>query len=178
MAAREGPCAARMPAHLSEMVERGNRPFHAARPGRIASHGDERFRRRLTYMSEAQRHAEAGAPVFAFDHDRRVDRAHRVEDHLVTLIDRAAAETNVAHDHETIPEQGRQVTSGLLLSFEVEDAAAEHDRLAAAGVPVVQPLRDEVFGQRHFIAADPNGVLLDIITPIEPDPEWLAAQEG
>ena len=55
------------------------------------------------------------------------------------------------------------------------DAAAEHARLLAEGVEVVQPLRDEVFGQRHFIAVDPNGILLDIITPIEPDPDWLAA---
>lgn len=82
----------------------------------------------------------------------------------------------IAYDHETIPEAGRKPTSGLLLSFEVADAAAEHARLLAAGVEVVQPLRDEVFGQRHFIATDPNGILLDIITPIEPDPEWLKAQ--
>jgi catechol 2,3-dioxygenase-like lactoylglutathione lyase family enzyme len=105
-----------------------------------------------------------------FDSDWYVHMRSNAREHIELAV--------IAHDHETIPEQGRQVTSGLLLSFEVEDAAAEHDRLAAAGVPVVQPLRDEVFGQRHFIAADPNGVLLDIITPIEPDPEWLAAQEG
>ncbi|MCY1558852.1 hypothetical protein D9M68_958250 [compost metagenome] len=48
--------------------------------------------------------------------------------------------------------------------------------MLAAGVNVVQPLRDELFGQRHFIASDPNGILLDIITQIEPDPEWLKAQ--
>lgn len=82
----------------------------------------------------------------------------------------------IAYDHDTIPEAGRKPTSGLLLSFEVQDAAVEYARMVAAGVTVAQPLRDEVFGQRHFIAADPNGILLDIITPIEPDPEWLKAQ--
>ena len=82
----------------------------------------------------------------------------------------------IVHDHDTIPEAGRGPTRAMLLSFYVEDAAAEHDRLAAAGVPIAQPLRDEPFGQRHFIAADPNGILLDVITPIEPDPAWLAAQ--
>jgi catechol 2,3-dioxygenase-like lactoylglutathione lyase family enzyme len=84
----------------------------------------------------------------------------------------------IALDHDTIPPTARKPTSGLVLSFEVADAAAEHARLAAAGVPIVQPLRDEVFGQRHFIATDPNGVLLDIITPIEPDPDWLAANSA
>jgi hypothetical protein len=29
-------------------------------------------------------------------------------------------------------------------------------------------LRSEDFGQRHFIVADPNGVLIDVITPIAP----------
>ena len=82
----------------------------------------------------------------------------------------------IAYDHNTIPPVGRQKTAGLLLSFEVDDAAAEYARLQAAGVPMLQPLRDEPFGQRHFIATDPNGVLLDVITPIEPDPAWLAAQ--
>lgn len=82
----------------------------------------------------------------------------------------------IAYNHDTIPESGRQPTSGLILSFEVADAAAEHASLSAAGVPIAQALRDEVFGQRHFIATDPNGILLDIITPIEADADWLAAQ--
>ena len=84
----------------------------------------------------------------------------------------------IAHDHETIPPEGRKPTSGLILSFEVADAAAEAQRFAGKGVRIAQPLRDEVFGQRHFIASDPNGVLLDVITPIEPNPAWLAAQGG
>ena len=81
----------------------------------------------------------------------------------------------IAYDHETIPPEGRTPTSGLILSFEVADAAAEAARFATKGIKIAQPLRDEVFGQRHFIASDPNGVLLDVITPIEPDPSWLAA---
>lgn len=82
----------------------------------------------------------------------------------------------IAHDHDTIPPEGRGTTAGLILSFEVKDAASEAARFAAKGVRIAQPLRDEVFGQRHFIASDPNGILLDVITPIAPDPDWLAAQ--
>lgn len=77
-------------------------------------------------------------------------------------------------DHETIPEVGRGRASGLLLNFEVEDVDAVHDRLAGAGIDIVRSLRDEAFGQRHFIARDPNGVLIDVITPIPPSPEFLA----
>ncbi|RZI75480.1 MAG: glyoxalase, partial [Variovorax sp.] len=35
-------------------------------------------------------------------------------------------------------------------------------------------LRDEAFGQRHFITADPNGVLIDIVKPIPPSAEFAA----
>lgn len=80
--------------------------------------------------------------------------------------------------HDSIPEAGQQPTTGFILSFYVEDAAAEAQRLEAEGVTIAQPLRDEVFGQRHVIAQDPNGILIDVITAIEPDPEWLKAQGG
>lgn len=73
----------------------------------------------------------------------------------------------IRYDHDSIPLPGRTPTEGLILSFYVEDAAAEAKRLSAAGVEITQPLRDEVFGQRHFILADPNGILVDVITPIE-----------
>ena len=63
---------------------------------------------------------------------------------------------------------GRGISRGVILSFYVADAAEEAGRLAAAGIPIVQPLRDEIFGQRHVIVADPDGVLIDSITPISP----------
>lgn len=51
---------------------------------------------------------------------------------------------------------------------------AVHDRLVAAGLPILRSLRDEAFGQRHFIVGDPNGVLIDVITPIPPTGEFVA----
>lgn len=36
----------------------------------------------------------------------------------------------------------------------------------------VLPIRSEAFGQRHFILAAPDGVLVDVITPIEPDESY------
>jgi uncharacterized glyoxalase superfamily protein PhnB len=75
----------------------------------------------------------------------------------------------LAQDHATIPPSGRgHAAAGLLLNFEVDDVDAVYQRLCEAGLPVLLALRDEDFGQRHFITADPNGVLLDVITPIAP----------
>jgi uncharacterized glyoxalase superfamily protein PhnB len=76
--------------------------------------------------------------------------------------------------HESIPASHRGTVSGLILNFEVEDVDAEYARLVAAGLPIVQDLRSELFGQRHFLTQDPNGVLIDIISLIEPDPAFAA----
>lgn len=71
-------------------------------------------------------------------------------------------------DHETIPTEGRGSTASLILNFEVEDVDAEFERIKRAGLPLLKPLTDEAFGQRHFITRDPNGVLIDVIKPIPP----------
>ncbi|MGB3539303.1 MAG: VOC family protein [Mesorhizobium sp.] len=77
--------------------------------------------------------------------------------------------------HETVPEVARgRSAQGMLINFEVEDPDAIHERVVAAGLPILRSLRDEAFGQRHFIFADPNGVLIDIIEPIDPSAEFLA----
>jgi len=79
--------------------------------------------------------------------------------------------TNLAildHTHETIPAEGRKRAAGVILNFEVDDVDSEYDRLRAAGLPILLSIRDEAFGQRHFITRDPNGVLIDVIKPIPP----------
>lgn len=79
--------------------------------------------------------------------------------------------------HETVPVAYRgRAASGILINFEVADVDAEYDRLVTHGdLNAVLPIRSETFGQRHFILAAPDGVLVDVITPIEPD-ETQAAQ--
>tara|TARA_E500000318_G_scaffold102343_1_gene106572 strand:+ start:4320 stop:4745 length:426 start_codon:yes stop_codon:yes gene_type:complete len=94
--------------------------------------------------------------------------------HLQSNEDEAVNIAILQGDHETIPESGRGRTAGLILNFEVADVDMEYTRLEAAALPVLLPLRDEPFGQRHFITQDPNGVLIDVITPIPPSPEFLA----
>ncbi|MCL7021113.1 hypothetical protein K6C39_21785, partial [Vibrio vulnificus] len=77
------------------------------------------------------------------------------------------------HTHPTLPAAYRTPVRGLLLNFEVTDVDAEWDRLVTrAGLTPELTLRDEDFGQRHFIVADPNGVLIDVITPIAPTAEF------
>lgn len=101
--------------------------------------------------------------------------------HLRSAEDKRVNLGIVQGDHETIPEAGRGRVSGLLINFEVRDPDAVYERVKAAGLSILLPLRDEPFGQRHFITADPNGVLIDVIKPIPPSAEFAAqyrAQDG
>lgn len=72
--------------------------------------------------------------------------------------------------HETIPAAHRATSGvagpGLLVNIEVDDVDAVAERLTAAGVPVLLPLRSEDFGQRHIIVEAPGGIMVDVITPI------------
>ncbi|MFF8960228.1 VOC family protein [Streptomyces sp. NPDC014894] len=77
------------------------------------------------------------------------------------------------HTHPTIPEGYRTPVSGLLLNFEVDDVDAEWERLVVReGLDAKLELRTEDFGQRHFIVADPSGVLVDVITEVPPTGEY------
>lgn len=81
--------------------------------------------------------------------------------------------------HETIPDGYRKPVQGLLINFEVDDVDAEYARLSGAGLPILQPLRSEDFGQRHFITCDPAGVMVDVIKVILPSAEFAALyQDG
>jgi uncharacterized glyoxalase superfamily protein PhnB len=69
--------------------------------------------------------------------------------------------------HDSLPFGKRYSVSGLLLNFEVADVDAEYRRLVEhGGLEPLLRLRDEEFGQRHFILEDPAGVLIDVIKMI------------
>jgi len=94
--------------------------------------------------------------------------------HLQSSEDESVNLAIMQFDHESIPAEGRHKAAGLLINFEVEDVDTEYDNAKAAGLPILTSLRDEDSGQRHFITHDPNGVLIDVIKPIEPSAAFLA----
>ena len=94
--------------------------------------------------------------------------------HLQSSEDKRVNLGLVRYDHDTVPPAARKPTDSLLLNFEVKDPDAVHARVVAAGLPILRSLRDEEFGQRHFITQDPNGVMIDVIRPIAPSAEFAA----
>jgi len=78
-------------------------------------------------------------------------------------------------DHSTIPDGFRDRSKGIILNFEVENADGMYEQLIKNNkLPVHLDIRDEDWGQRHFITSDPDNNLLDIIEIIEPSKEFLA----
>ncbi len=76
--------------------------------------------------------------------------------------------------HPTIPAKARPA-AGVLINLEVDDVDAEYDRLVTHGpLEPLLTLRSEDFGQRHFIVAGPDDVLIDVITPIPPIGDFAA----
>jgi catechol 2,3-dioxygenase-like lactoylglutathione lyase family enzyme len=59
---------------------------------------------------------------------------------------------------------------GVLITVQVEDAAAEFDRLSRDGAPIAYPLHDEPWGQRRFALIDPAGSWVDVVQQVEPAP--------
>ncbi len=85
----------------------------------------------------------------------------------------------IVPDHATVPEQWRSSTAaGVILTIEVEAVDAVHAAFKAAELAIHVPLRDEPHGQRHFIAEDPNGILIDVVTPIPPASGYEAGYIG
>lgn len=98
--------------------------------------------------------------------------------HLHSSLDPAVNLAILDTGHDTVPAAYRRPTAGLILNFEVEDPDALYAEALAAGLPILAELKDEAFGQRHFITADPNGVLIDIIKPIPPSDAFAAQYQG
>ena len=70
--------------------------------------------------------------------------------------------------------QDRQaLAQGLSIALEVENVDEVYERFRSRD-DLVSEIADEEYGQRHFMCVDPNGVLLDVCTPIEPSEEFKA----
>ena len=78
----------------------------------------------------------------------------------------------VQRDHDSVPAGDRRPASGVLITFECDDATALHARAAELGLEIVQPLRDEAWGQRHFMTRDPAGLVVDVVEMIPPTGEF------
>ena len=50
------------------------------------------------------------------------------------------------------------------ISIEVDDVDGVHAKAVALGLPIVYPMTDEPWGVRRFFIADPNGVIINVLS--------------
>ena len=80
-------------------------------------------------------------------------------------------------NHPSVPKGHQKTPQGVVVTVEVDDVDVVYQKALELNLPVVVDLCDEEWGQRHFMVEDPNGLLVDIYTMIEPTPEF-AEQHG
>lgn len=70
----------------------------------------------------------------------------------------------VRRSHEFTPKAFQQQAQGVIISVQVEDVDVAHAAALKRGFRVAHELRDESFGMRRFMVADPNGLLVNIFS--------------
>jgi uncharacterized glyoxalase superfamily protein PhnB len=53
----------------------------------------------------------------------------------------------------------------MYVTFVVDDVEAAFQTAKAMGLVILQPPRNEFYGQRRFLTRDPDGCLIDICSP-------------
>jgi len=70
---------------------------------------------------------------------------------------------------EVLPDELRERrAAGVIVAFVVDDLEAEEARLRTAGVPITMPIREEPWGERLFMVTDPNGVVYELVSWVQP----------
>lgn len=78
-----------------------------------------------------------------------------------------------ALDHQLPQFRTRITGDALVLTLEVDDVEEALREIEATGIGPEVSLRDEPWGQRHFMLRDPAGIWLDVVQPIEPHPDFV-----
>jgi uncharacterized glyoxalase superfamily protein PhnB len=57
-------------------------------------------------------------------------------------------------------------THALVLTIHVDDVDAAYQRAQEMGAEIAAEIRNEEYGQRHFLVLDPNGLVLNVMSTI------------
>lgn len=78
-------------------------------------------------------------------------------------------------DHDLVPQAYRAAGAGVMLTVVVDDVDRVHEAAVQAGDPIIEPPKNLFYGQRRMLLEDPNGMLVDVSSECDPDPQWLAS---
>jgi catechol 2,3-dioxygenase-like lactoylglutathione lyase family enzyme len=78
----------------------------------------------------------------------------------------------LSEDHPSSPPSAPalKTNAGVFMTLQVANAKSTFDSLVKAGLKITYPLTDEPWAQRRFGLTDPNGMYVDVVEQIEPQP--------
>lgn len=79
----------------------------------------------------------------------------------------SASSAGVIEIFENSPEHPSAPPTGVKVAVEVDDADLLFERVAKAGVEIVDPIGERPWGHRNFEILDPSGLHLVFFTPIQ-----------
>lgn len=57
--------------------------------------------------------------------------------------------------------------NGVVISFEVEEIEEEYKKHTNMGIDITYDLKNEEWGQKHYMVKDPSGMIIDIIQYVQ-----------
>lgn len=93
-----------------------------------------------------------------------------LDDWYLQLMPESDAMLNIGFvksDHELFA--GRAASSGtygVVLTIHVDDVDEAYERAKRLGAEITAEIRNEDFGQRHFLVVDPNGLVLNVMSAL------------
>ncbi|MGR6874732.1 VOC family protein [Pseudomonas sp. HK3] len=73
----------------------------------------------------------------------------------------------IQRDHELVPKEYQTSPTGMYVTFVVDNVDTIYEKALKMGLTIIQAPKNEFYGQRRFLAKDPNGCLVDICSPWE-----------
>lgn len=88
------------------------------------------------------------------------------EDWFVLLADRHFELGIISNASDIVPDIYKKSPAGFYLTFVVSDVDAIFETAKSMKALIIQEPKDEVYGQRRLLVQAPEGVLVDISSPI------------
>jgi len=66
--------------------------------------------------------------------------------------------------HEFTPRAFQHPAQGVIISAQVEDVEVTYAAVKRRGFDIAHDMREEEFGMRRFMVADPNGLLVNVFS--------------
>lgn len=92
-----------------------------------------------------------------------------MDDWYLQLMPESDSRLNIGFvkpDHALFAGRTSSGTHGVVLTIHVDNVDEAYKRAKRLGAEIAAEIRNEDYGQRHFLVVDPNGLLLNVMSTL------------